>query len=574
MVKFENTFKISTSDRITFFVDVILQAQESELQALSRLLKSIKDEISHQFGVKPGCLKYNRIVSKTVTPEGILTVVELKAGDIPQGKPVLKFSNSVLSNGQSLENMILYVDIFPYYDDNKAITGDFVADTILQSGVKEEFIDKKAVNEAAAKSRSEETAAYDVEAAKGVNPDVGKDAILDFKIGADPAESSLNKYVSSRRAKKGDVLCIKHPREIGFNPGRNLFGEELEPLYGRDFNLIAGNGTKLSDDGLKILADSDGVAIIRKDETKISSMSASRGFPREVLLRIDPVRLVEATQTVEIVTKESVEVRGSLKSNSSIISEGEVYVTGNVEPKSRIYAQDDILVEGDIAEGSLVSSRNIFSGGDVDGSTLSARGVIRIEGTVRNSTVFGDEVEVDCLVNSTVIAAKRVVVKYIESDETGIMNEIRVGVKEYQKMKTAENDDFLQYLNNDLNKMKTLFGEELVSDLTYANTELMLLKFAKTMSKKRAFSPEQMDASKRLLESIPSLKITINEKTKENTDLKKRMETDEEIPGFIIIREKFLQPVKVQINSAITELAPGEGGVYTVEDGAIVRQDA
>jgi uncharacterized protein (DUF342 family) len=360
---------------------------------------------------------------------------------------------------------------------------------------------------------------------------------------------------------------------MGKKSGYNLFGEEILPIPGRDFILQAGNGTRLSPDRMKIFADAEGAIVVRKEETKVSTMGYTEAFPREVHLRIDPLVVVEALRTVEIVTKNSVEVKGDLHPNSNIVSDGEVYVAGDVGANTKIHAQDDIIIQGNVEQGTVISSKNIFTGGAVSLSTLSAKGSVKVEGLIKNSQVWGQEVEVERLNNSTVVAEKRAIIRSVESDEANILSEIRVGVKAYNQMRINENNEFILFLRGDLRKLRDLFGKEVVEDTTYSNTELMFLKFVKLYGRTKALKETKLESLREVFDSIPSVKIMINEKNKENEKLKVEMSKEKKVPGSVIIYEKIESPVLIQINSSKTEFAPGEGGKFALKEGQVVKEE-
>ena len=565
-------FNISTNDQETFRVEVVLESAQSELEILSKLLKNIKDEISRQFRVPVSRLKYQRIIDKKVSPDGIKTSLELFLQKESKGKPVLKFCSMSLANGQTIDNMILMADVHPQDEDGSEYTREKLRAVMSETGIIDRFIIDSVLEDIITKLSDTRQTVEDMVLAKGLLPEIGEDSRLEFKFSIHPDKSSVKQFTGSRKAKPGDVLCVKHPRKTGSAPGVDLFGNELKPISGRDFNLIAGNGTKLSSDGSKIIADIEGVAVVKKDDKKVSSLGLSQAFPREVQLRIDPLTVIESSRTVEIVTKDSVEIQGSLKRNSNIISEGDVFVLGEVENDSKIHSTGGIYVEGNVNSGSLISSKEIFAGGAVTDSTLSAKGMVRVEGALRNSNIYGENVEVDRLINSTVVAAKQIVVRSIEADEAGLLSEIQVGIKQYQTMKVKENEEFLDYLKDDLGKMKGFFGEKMVGDVSYANLEMILLKVAKKLSKQN-MDTEKWEATKKLLESVPSLKMMIVEKHQENEELKERIEKQEEMPGVVIVKEKIECPVRIEINSIRTDMASGESGTYIIKDGSIVREE-
>jgi len=567
----EEKYLIQTDDRELFQVQVNLNSSQSEIEILSRLLKSIKDEIHRQYGIPATQLKYRRIVDKQVSPEGILTILELTAVKTASGKPALKLCSIALPNGNNLDNMLLQVDLYPIDHDNQPLTPEKLKNIILETGILADFIDEKALENAVKLLHEQNEPLEDIVLAQGVPPEIGEDAKLDFSFNMEPDKSSVKQYMGSRKAIAGDVLCVKHPRIIGKVAGKDLFGKEIKPFSGRDFNLLAGNGTKMSEDGSKIYATVNGVAIVKKDDKKVSALSYTQTFPREVQLRIDPLTVIESSRTVEIVTKNSLEIQGTVQRNSNIVSEGEIFVLGNVEPDSKIHSGGDILIEGNIDKGSLIASKNIFAGGEVTESTLSAKGTVKVEGTLRNSRVVGENVEIDRLVNSTIVASKRVVIRHVEQDEAEVLSVIKVGLKEYQRMKVTENDEFLDYLKNDLNKMKKFFGNEIVKDVTYANLELMLLKTVKQFSLNMKMDNEKWEAAKKLMESIPSLKILINEVKSESLELLEMIEKQEQIPGEVIIKEKFQCPVRIEINSVRTDVMPVASGRFTLTGDKIVN---
>lgn len=563
-------FKISMIDERTFKAEVVFKSDDVDLLELPKVLKEIKDRISVEFNIPFSQLRYQRLLEKRVFPDGLIALLEIIRTTISSGKPILKFCGATLRTGRTIENMILLADVFPFSEKGAPNTQEAVLELLQQNKIKPDFINHQALKETIELLSREGNPIEDIMLAQGVLPEVGQDARLDFNFQMQFDRQGLKEFLSSRKAKKGDILCQKHPRTMGEKPGRNLFGEEIKSMQGRDFTLKAGQGTILSDDKTKIFAEHDGVVVVRKEETRISDLGYIQTYPCEIQLRIDPLVVMESSRTVEIVTKDSVEVQGHLLPDSNIISEGEVYIHGDVLPNSKIHAADDVYIQGSIYQGSIVSSKGIQTGSKVNKSVLSAKGKIRIKGAVRNTQIYGEEVEVGTMVGSVIIAARKAIVHAVEMDESEVMSEIQVGIKAYKKMKIKENQEFIDYLDGDLGKMKNLFSEEIVEDLTYANTELMFLRFAKKYSHKRKISNEHLTASKQLLESVPSLKVILKEKRDENNRLETEMESEAALPAVVIIKEKIQSPVRIQIDSARTQLAPGDNGqFYRIEDKII-----
>ncbi len=58
----------------------------------------------------------------------------------------------------------------------------------------------------------------------------------------------------------GEVLAVKHPRTMG-KPGMDVFGNEIPAKDGKDIKILEGKNTKLTEDGLKLIASKSGIPI-------------------------------------------------------------------------------------------------------------------------------------------------------------------------------------------------------------------------------------------------------------------------------------------------------------------------
>jgi D-Tyr-tRNAtyr deacylase len=199
--------------------------------------------------------------------------------------------------------------------------------------------------------------------------------------------------------------------------------------------------------------------------------------------------------------------------------------------------------------------------------------VVKIEGLARNASISGEDIEIDRISGATVIAGRRVVVRMVEKDEADIMTEIKVGFKIFYQLKIDETNELVDYLKNKLEKMKDIFGDDIVNEITYTNSEIMFLKFALRAAKDPRYKNMALETFKQLLDFIPSSKSLIVEKNKEVENLKLTMQGNGVIPGQVIIKETVKAPVRIQIDSVDTELPAGEGGVFMLEGDKIVRRN-
>jgi len=191
----EISFHIRTDDKDIYHVEVILESAKSELDALPKLLKSIKEEISEQYGVSQARLKYQKILDKKVSPEGVIATLVISCASLSSGKPVLKFCSASLPNGQSIDNMILMADVFPFDEDGGKISVQNLLDTLKANNVGEDYIDFDAVSFAVEQAAGKGEIVEDALLARGINPEIGKDARLEFSFDINPDRGGVRQFL-------------------------------------------------------------------------------------------------------------------------------------------------------------------------------------------------------------------------------------------------------------------------------------------------------------------------------------------------------------------------------------------
>lgn len=173
---------------------------------------------------------------------------------------------------------------------------------------------------------------------------------IDFK--------SLNLFTM---VKKGDIIAVKTAATSG-EAGKNVYGEEILPLPGKDKILRTGKNTTTSDDGLQIIAEIDGMIV--REQDKISVMD---------VYKVENVGI----DTGNIEFNGSVIVTGDVLSGYSVNATGNIEVNGNLE-LCHLKAGGDIVVKGGIAghiDGKIdakgevtakfAKSVEIVAGGDI-----------------------------------------------------------------------------------------------------------------------------------------------------------------------------------------------------------------
>lgn len=201
--------------------------------------------------------------------------------------------------------------------------------------------------------------------ARGDMPINGEDGKIVFEILTQKSHFSagtgnkvdFREFPTQRRiiVKKGQKIATIYPPTEGM-PGKNVYGEEVPARKGNDAKISLGKNVALSEDGMYIMATSEG------------------------LLKVDPEKnFIEVSEYLEI--------------------EGDVdYTTGNIDFPGIVF------VKGDIKPGFIVRAK-----GDIEiGGVAEASTVISLEGSVKLSGAKGKE-------KGLLKAKKNLSVKYAES---------------------------------------------------------------------------------------------------------------------------------------------------------------
>ncbi len=259
--------------------------------------------------------------------------------------PPAMMEPEVLDNGIRLQLAGDYMGAFltKTADFNPDVTVSDIRDALAEKGIVSGIVSDEMMN-GFIQSSGFKTKAFRV--AKGIRPIQGKDASVSFffntdYLGAGGLDADGNIDFKQRgsvpHVQAGTVLAEKIPM-VESRPGHNIFGDNIEAASGNDIPLRFGNGVKLSEDGLKVLAD-------------------VTGFPKFSL-------------------------SGVIFVHEEYITEGDVdYETGHIE-----YA-GNVKVSGCIKAGFRVKGNDITCV-ELDGGIVTADGNVTVTGGINEATIY------------------------------------------------------------------------------------------------------------------------------------------------------------------------------------------
>ncbi|HNY23083.1 MAG TPA: FapA family protein, partial [Treponemataceae bacterium] len=194
--------------------------------------------------------------------------------------------------------------------------------------------------------------------AEGIKPIDGADAKIIYNFETDPTKIRLKETAAGRidfkelnkvqNVVEGQPLAQKVMAERG-KAGKTVSGKYLEAKNGKDIPLPLGKNTKLAEDGLTIVAETNGQVLILNNK-----------------INVEPVLNIEgdvSLKTGNIMFLGTVFISGNVEDGFSVKASGNIEVKGTVG-KSELDAEGDIVVSQGIAgkgEGFIRSGKSIWS---------------------------------------------------------------------------------------------------------------------------------------------------------------------------------------------------------------------
>jgi uncharacterized protein (DUF342 family) len=248
--------------------------------------------------------------------------------------------------------------------------------------------------------------------ALGAVPIKGQDARLRFalEVGFLPGKVMGNGEIDFRErnmfiaVNKDQLIAHKIPASIGI-PGTDVYGAAIEPVPGKDITVRAMDDAALDDSSGEIRALRSGVlSLVTENSVKVCS--------RQVINQdID-------YQTGNIISRNAVEIKGSIKPKFKVNTLGDVMVSGDVE-KAQVRSDGNVLIKG----GVVGKYTTIHARGDVDlgfivqGRVQSGHNIIlRQHGSYCRLHAGGD---VHCNPSTRIIAAQLVAQSSITTGTIG-----------------------------------------------------------------------------------------------------------------------------------------------------------
>lgn len=524
-------------------LELFLPSPEVDEKELAKTLTELKIKFAEELDLPRKSFQFQDYVRSYIVDYGVFIHIKIEKRASKKGIPKFYIEQDFSPEGVPYSDMICYADLMPADEFDKPLSVDRVVKMMKKAGVAYEFIDKNAIKDLAERIIRQNKAVQVYPIAHGIFPEAGNDAEIEFYFHVNPDEKYLDEYFSSKKVEKDDLLCTKTACKPGKKQGKNLRGLIIPPGKGIDIELVAGKNVWINSSKTDAYADKDGLVFVNRKEVSVMTPAGMKIYPSKIIFRVDPLMVYDAESGLsEFTTNQSVQINGQLKKGTKIISTGEVHINGAIKEDTYIHASQDLLVNGSVTNGNLQSSRNIITKDNVHKSKIIASENIIIKGTVTDSELAGKEIYADEIKGGNVYAASHVAVKRENKREEGKSATIHVGTMEFLKKKIEENEIFINDAESNINKLKAYFGDAIIDQAQATNIQLMLVKFKKMKFEEtgKEIPSSNINELKKLLYGIFPIKKILDEKLKENANLKEKIQKRELDRKMVVVKEKIV----------------------------------
>lgn len=262
---------------------------------------------------------------------------------------------------------------------------------------------------------------------KSLKPQAQEDGHIDYK------EVNMVESVA-----KDTPLAKKIIATIG-TPGKDLFGNDIPGLFGKDLQFTAGQGTyRDPEENTLFKASIDGIIYY---DSKAHNLEVQKLF-------VVPESVDYSTGNLHV--KSSVEIKQHIKAGFSVETPYNIDVKGGIEHAIVICGGILTVKEGINGDGkSLITVGGDIHSGYISNQVIKCGGKVHVSYEMRNSNIECDD-EVIVIKNSGVIIGGKItatnkVTSPIIGNDYGVNTEIEVGVvlkhKEKYMKKQAEKNE-------------------------------------------------------------------------------------------------------------------------------------
>jgi len=386
--------------------------------------------------------------------------------------------------------------------------------------------------------------------AEAVPPVEGSDAKIEYFFNTDLTRKpkmyedgsvDFHKLDNLSKVDKDQILAELTPAVPG-KPGVDVLGRPIAPRKVNFILLKQSKNTRLSPDGLQLISNVNGHAVVTDKQVFVSDTY-------EIAGNVD-------TETGDIEYNGNVKIAGNVNTGYKVIADGDVIVEGIVEG-AEIFAAGQIILKRGIqgmSRGILKAGGNIVAK-FIESAEVNAGGYIRTESIMHSKVSAGAEIVVSGkkgFITGGIIKAG----KYIEAKTAGSVMGTQTIIEVGENMVYVEEE-------------RALLAERRSIKENLEKTEKIVLYLSKKIKEREQLPPEKIVQFQQLNASRIEFNKRIGEIEARLDELDVLLENSTK--GYVQVDDVIYPGCKVTVSTVTTYIKTETKHCRLIRDGADVR---
>jgi hypothetical protein len=487
-------------------VQVLFTDRNMGAAEISERLHEVKDELARQFGVPDTQLEYARLLSRKNTRNGLLVEMQIVKQQLPSGAPRFRPAPARAEDGSMFSDMRIEADLFPFDEFEQPLSRLAVEARLAAEGMDIGCVNWQIVLDAIDQMRQTMKPVMALEIGLGTIPSLGSSSRLTYGIPPEQEAFLPTAWMGTRPVSHGDFLLEASPSTGGFRWGRNVYGRELEPRQGMQTRLEAGEGTRLTLRGTRLVSMAEGMLQFDRIGRDKRDRDTYDMVPAKVVGQVLPAIVFQDSQVYRLELDQPAAIYGTVKSGSRIVTNSSLFVDGDVEDDAEIECHGTLRVSGAIRKARLTSRRHICVNGFVSDSALSASLVLHLDQGAVNSSLCALDAVARETRSCSVEAIRQIPISHLTGG--GAATAIRINLRKFLENQQASGRTALDELRTSLSQIVDIFGPEITLQVTESTASRLMLKWLRKQKTAGVgnYTHAEVQELKTILEMIPLIR--------------------------------------------------------------------
>ncbi len=372
--------------------------------------------------------------------------------------------------------------------------------------------------------------------AEGLKVQNGRDGLINYNFNTSKkvefqehnGQIDYKSINSIQNVVTGQILAIKISPTQG-EAGRTVDGEMLYAKPGKDIVLVEGKNTQVSEDGLNIIAATNGQVNLLGTKVNVDEIYVVNG---DVNLKIGHITFLG-----------NVVINGNVEDNFNVVAEGNIEIKGSVG-KCKLEAEGDIIVSQGIAgkgEATIRAGKSLYAKYIEQVKKIEVAEGVYVQDAIMHS--FVDATKEICCVGkrATIVGGDLRAGELIKSltigSQSGTETIVEVGIDPKKRQQLVE---------------LTVENENAYKQLEQLEINFATLKNQKKQMKDK-FPPEKQETYNNLNEEINRYKKVIQKTQDEMSDIDKYLLALKD-KGRVVAAKIVYPQVKIYIKSSMLQI--------------------